>query len=263
MSLVAKAYALFREKGFLAYLKASIKYLRLSCYRRWGRYVFSAGSIRTVLHVIDEDDAVELLYIRTTERCLIKEILNELKPGDIFWDIGANLGFYALLAAGVPGVSAVAFEPNPATVKKLKNNIALNHRDNIKVLELALSDTESTVRFATMENRGHGKAHIALNSDGNTIEVKTDRGDKLVQTGAIPAPSVAKIDVEGAEGLVLKGMQNILAGCRTIFCEVHLQIQEYGGSAAELENVLKSAGFNLKKIQERGHNTYHLKASKM
>ena len=272
MSIVTRAYTLYQEKGFLAFFKAFLKYfvdfpgvwrrLRLSYYRRRGRCIVSVGNIRITMQVTDDDDAVELLYARTTERYLIKEIINELKPGDTFWDIGANLGIYSLIAAGVPGVNVIAFEPNPNTAKKLKNNITLNHKTSIRVLQTALADTETTVKFATMENRGHGKAHIAFDDDSNTIEVKTDSGDKLTATGAVPRPDIVKIDVEGAECLVLKGMQSILSGCRVIFCEVHPNIQRYGHSPAELESILKSTGFSLMKIQQRD-NTYHLKASKI
>ncbi len=271
MSIIARAYTVFREKGFPALLKAFFKYLggllsgichlpRLTYYRLRGKCDFPAGKTHISLYVADNDDTRQLFYVWRTEQRLIQEILNELKPNDIFWDIGANLGFYSLLAVSIPGVSVIAFEPNPVTAEKLRHNIA-KYNNRVRVLAMALADSESTVKFETMGSRHRGRAHIAFDNDRNTIEVKTNSGDKLVATGAVPRPDVVKMDVEGAEYLVLKGMRSILSRCRVIFCEVHPQIRRYGSSAAEVESILEDAGFSLKKLQERGDNTYHLKAS--
>ncbi len=185
-----------------------------------------------------------------------------MRPDDVFWDVGANLGFYSLLAAGVPGVNVIAFEPNPDIAGRFKNNAAFNGKSNIRVLEMALADTEGTVKFDIVKNGRHGRAHIAIDNSINTVEVAASTGDSLVGTGAVPPPDVVKIDVEGAECLVLKGMQGILSGCRAIFCEVHPQIQQYGNSVAALESLLKRHGFVLEKLHQRGDDTYHLKALK-
>jgi len=229
-----------------------------------GKYTFSVRGMSITMGVIDHSDAEELLFWEKNERSFLEEVLSELKPDDVFWDIGANLGLYSLFAANSPGVNVVAFEPNPMTVKKINDNIALNKKSNIEVLKLALSDTKGLVKFDSMENRGnHGLAHIAFEKTSNTINVETNSGDKLIEDGAAPRPDIVKIDVEGAEYLVIKGMQNTLTDCRVLFCEVHRQIREYGQSEEELESMLKNLGFSLERIQERRDNTYHLKALRL
>lgn len=274
MSLFARARTSYQEKGLLPSIKAVLRYFnsllhvlwRRFCviYYQWrGRFDFSIGKTRIALRVRDKHDALELFYVRTTERYMIKEILTELRPNDVFWDVGANLGFYSLLAASVPGVNVIAFEPNPSVTDRLKSNIAFSGKSNVRVLEVALTDTEGAVKFDIVNNGRHGQAHIAFDNDNNTLDVAASTGDRLTMTGAVPPPDVIKIDVEGAEYFVIKGIPKALAGCRIVFCEIHPQIRQYGGSAIALESNLKDLGFNLAKIQERNDNTYHLKASRL
>ncbi len=74
--------------------------------------------------------------------------LHLLREGDLFFDIGANIGSYTVLASGVCGATTWAFEPDPDTAVFIKRNLHVNHlTDRVKVHELALGDNDGTVSF--------------------------------------------------------------------------------------------------------------------
>ena len=108
-----------------------------------------------------------------------------------------------------------------------------------------------------------GRAHLVRDEVSGTIEVETSSGDKLIENGIVPSPDIVKIDVEGAEYLVIIGMRSAISSCRAIFCEVHPNIRRYGSSTEDLERTLKNMGFSLEKIQDRADGTYHLKAKRL
>jgi FkbM family methyltransferase len=263
MSLFNRAIAVYREEGIFKLLKDSLRYLQARYYQLRGKHTFSIGNMKTAIFITHYVDEWELRYVYFTERSIWNGILRELKPNDVFWDVGASLGFYSLLAANCSGVRVVAFEPHPNTVVRLGKNIELNQKSNIKVLNIALSDKEGRTRFDPIElGSARGKAHLTSDETIGEIEVEISSGDKLIENGTAPKPDVVKIDVEGAEHLVIKGMRSSLSRCRAVFCEVHPIIDRYGSTAADFEKSLKDMGFSLDKMQEREDGTYHIKASR-
>jgi len=267
---VSKAY---RKRGLFGLVMAFItypyrhldlrsRYLDL-CARYYllrGKTTLTFGNLKIPFLVSQLTDATGLCHTYKWERFIWGYILRELKPNDVFWDVGANIGFYSLLASSCPGVNVIAFEPNPATVKVLRKNIELNQRSNIKVLNIALSESDGMARFDTIQRDSTAAmAHLANEETDGTIEVVAKRGDKLVESGDVPKPDVLKIDVEGAEYLVLKGMSDALSSCRLIICELHSSIERYGSSMDDFEMYLKNAGFLIeKKTRVPGYNTYHI-----
>jgi FkbM family methyltransferase len=244
-------------------LKSRLSLLKLRYYQLIGKRTLSINGIRTVMSVTSYRDAVEIKHVYETERFVIEEILRELKPNDVFWDVGANLGFYSLITANILGVVVEAFEPHPTTVRRFKKNVEMNKKSNIKVLNLALSNIEGRARFDPIElHSSDGWAHLTSEITSGTIEVETSSGDNLINKGVALSPDIVKIDVEGAELLVVNGMRNALANCRALFCEVHPTITRYGSSAEDLKNTLEEMGFTLE-IQNRRGGTYHLKANRI
>ena len=141
----------------------------------------------------------------------------ELHRGTVVFDIGAHVGFYTLLAASIVGTSGkvVAFEPLEFNVAKLRRNIALNHM-SADVIECAVADRDGEARF----KRGVDSYTGGLHEVGVSVAVVTL--DALRAAGTLPDPDVMKIDVEGAEALVLKGASNTIATSRpTIFLATH------------------------------------------
>jgi FkbM family methyltransferase len=198
------------------------------------------------------------------ERSLIKSLIDTLSEGDVFYDIGANVGAYTCFAAAELGpTKTVAFEPEPKNIGRLRENLELNNL-NAKILQIALSNGNSTVDFALSgDEAGEGEHAIATGDDERTLEVDTARGDSIIEERGLPKPTVLKIDVEGAELSVLRGLRETLhENCRLVYVEVHTEkIRDFGGEASEVETLLTDAGFEVTEISQRGSEVF-LRASK-
>jgi FkbM family methyltransferase len=135
-------------------------------------------------------------------------LLHVLRPDDTFFDIGANVGSYTLLASGICKAKSLTIEPVPATFQILENNITLNQLKNkVTLINAAAGDTEGLLTFSSNEDTTN---HVITETqvDSNTIEVPVVIIDELLDTGT---PTLIKIDVEGFESRVLNGMKSLLA----------------------------------------------------
>jgi FkbM family methyltransferase len=140
-------------------------------------------------------------WLGSYERHLQKLIARELKKGSTFYDIGANVGFYSLLASFLVAPGKVfAFEPLPTNVSFLRRHLALNAIRNVEVLEMALSDETGTAKFQAEQTRAMGR----LDARGNLC-VKMSSLDAILQSGEISPPDCIKMDIEGAEFRALIG----------------------------------------------------------
>lgn len=155
----------------------------------------------------------------TTEPELQALLARELTFGDVFYDLGANVGFFTLLAARLvgPGGRVVAVEPAPNTARKLQRNVDLNSLANVTVVEAAISACVGTGRLAI----GDSSLDTRLTSDTG-VAIDTVSLDHGVQRLGWPAPNVIKMDIEGAEVSALAGMTAIGdSSCPVIIIEVH------------------------------------------
>lgn len=159
------------------------------------------------------------------ENELICELDNQLTNKAVFYDVGANVGFFTLLASSIAkDVNVIAFEPLPRNLFYLKNHLSLNNVENVKIVEAALSNSSGTCDFFVYEE-GHG------NITGDIYEFKEKifkvpkiTIDELVEKNEIPAPDIIKIDVDGGELLVLNGANKTIGKNRPIlFIETHTQ----------------------------------------
>lgn len=110
----------------------------------------------------------------------------------------------------------------PFNVELLRNNIALNRLENISVFEIAASDSRGEAIIRIPGNLSMASLIWHAN-DESAVEliVKTEPIDELIEASGMPLPSFVKIDVEGAEGLVLTGMRRTITKARpVIFCEI-------------------------------------------
>jgi FkbM family methyltransferase len=137
---------------------------------------------------------------RVFERTVVK--------GSVVFDIGANVGFYALLSSVLVGREGrvYAFEPIPQNLSFLKNYLEINRISNVQVIETAVAERSGTARFE--ENANRSMSHIS--SDGG-VEVKVVSLDELTSSGELTPSNYLKIDVEGAELTVLAGAKATIA----------------------------------------------------
>ena len=158
------------------------------------------------------------------EPATMKYLADQLKPGRVFVDVGANSGYFTLLAAGLVGPAGrvIAFEPNPSVRERLERNIDRNgFRDRVRVSPCALSDrSEEHVPLFVPEHDGfatlvptltHAHSYLA---GAPAIDVRTSTFDDWIATSGLDVVSLVKIDVEGAEARVLAGMTASLAAGR-------------------------------------------------
>jgi len=208
-----------------------------------------AVELDTALGTLWFDGADEHLtpWIRSQgvwEADVMKLLARWLKPGSLFVDVGANVGFHAVFAARL-GARVVAVEPVPWTLELLRANV-WRHGVAVEVVEAAAADAAGTVRVA------HDPAHrsgAAIGADG--VEVRAARLDELVPAGAV---DVLKVDVEGAEPLVLRGASAILARSPLLAAIVEFRDEPHAGgeSPAEVLAFYESLGFELCLLRRNG-----------
>ena len=167
-------------------------------------------------------------------------ISREVQPGSVFWDVGANVGFYSLLAAKFVGSGKVfAFEPVPRNLSYLQEHLALNRVTNVEVLAMAVSDRNGTSSFEIEETGFMG--HLA---DEGRITVPTATLDTLVEEGKVLPPDLVKMDIEGAEVMALRGASRTFQRFRPVlFLAMHGREVE-----TECRCLLKSWGYDCRNI---------------
>lgn len=129
-------------------------------------------------------------------------VLHALRPGDLFADVGANIGSYTVLAAGAAGATCLSFEPHPATFAHLLDNVRLNDLGPlVTARNIALGASSASLSFtAGLDTVNHVLAEGEVVSD--TIHVPVEPLDSVLAGAAL---TVMKIDVEGFETEVLNG----------------------------------------------------------
>ncbi len=148
-----------------------------------------------------------------------------LGSGDVVFDIGANVGFFSIIAARLVGETGrvYAFEPVRRNVRHLRRNASLNGLDNVTVVEKAVAGRSGPGSLVLAEYSGGAALSTATRPPDATssIDVMLVTIDDVVRSGDAPSPSLIKIDVEGAELDVLEGMVETLGRCSpTIICEI-------------------------------------------
>jgi FkbM family methyltransferase len=150
------------------------------------------------------------------ERHEISLLRRILLPGDIFWDVGANIGFYTLTVAPLVGPQGrvLAFEPAAHAWKSLLTNLSLNPSRNVQPVQTALSDAAGQAVLYRQADFADGGASLIPRADyhADTEEVTTTTLDLFLAQSGSPPPTCIKIDVEGLEGNVLTGARHILHG---------------------------------------------------
>ena len=177
------------------------------------------------------------------------KFINSINTGDFIWDIGANIGHYTKIFSGkVSDSGAVyAFEPSPTNFSKLKKNCEL--LDNIFLFNFGLGEEEDKVSFQQGEDSiGATSRIVETNIDG--IEVDIVVGIDLIKNKIAKAPNAIKIDVEGYEFEVIKGLGKYLSdpNLRLIGIEIHFELlKERGVESAPslIEKTLVENGFNI------------------
>ena len=199
----------------------------------------------------DAEDARLTPWVRSQgvwEADVMKLLRATLGPGRVFVDVGANVGFHTVLAAQLVGRTGrvVAVEPAPWTLELLRANVWRSGTD-VTVLPVAAADAPGTVRLA-LEQEHRSGARVA---EAGTVEVEAARLDDLLGDLVV---DVLKVDVEGAEPLVLRGGAALLARSPRLTAVVEFRDEPHlsGESPAEVLAFYASLGFELCLLRRNG-----------
>ena len=253
-----KVAEIMRREGLRTTLVRVVRYLTVividGYYRLRGSRTLTVDG-----HSVTFDTTLTALgpygYFIRTEREILEETLAELRPDDVFYDVGAYVGIYSCFADTIlEDGDIVAIEPYPPNVSALKRNFELNQVDATVVPKL-LWDEVTTVHFDDPGGQTTSAIVAARSTeDDSSLSLPATTGDRLTESMATPAPDVVKIDVEGAEGRVLQGMGEILRSpkCRLVVCEVHDfrrgRRVDFTTAPEETRAVLEDYGFNVTRV---------------
>ena len=208
-----------------------------SLFRKAARFVFGRLLPRTAYPVISGplkgtkfilgglagEGGGASVYFNGIEPEQTAAMIDAIRPGSTVFDIGANAGYYTMLASRLTGNTGrvAALEPLPRNLAFLQRHVELNRADNVLVLPFACSDQNGTASFEFGENTAMGKISEAAGGGQLSLLVATSTLNSLSSATQL-RPDVIKIDVEGAELQVLKGGEETLRTCRpVIFLSTH------------------------------------------
>lgn len=232
---------------------------RALCVRGLGEFTFRVSQFG--VHEFRCGNSTE--YYRTVqfggEAAALGAFLFLLRPDDLVWDIGASVGLFSVHAVGAAS-QVVAFEPDPATFERLRQNVQLNgSADRIDCRREALGDKAGQVALRTDGLGGNAPSVADLGRHAGVTEAVMTTVDQLIDAG-VPAPTVLKIDVEGAELLVLRGGRGLFTSTRAprlIFLEVHPHfLPAFGATAADVDSLLSAHGYDVAARQVRGDQVH-------
>lgn len=191
----------------------------------------------------------------------VQKVLSEwLAPGQVFYDVGANAGYFCLVASKLMGRSGkiFAFEAEPDVTYRLRSTLERNDLGQVTVVEKAVWSGNGTVKF----DRGLGSPDRLVGrvregdgaGPGDPIAVPSVSLDEFLRSA--PPPDVVKCDVEGAEVEVFRGAANLLARHRPkVVCEVHSP-----ENLQAIDGLLRQSGYRMTLLEPEGRFPAHIAA---
>lgn len=188
------------------------------------------------------------MYLKVYEPYETSLVKRYLKPGMVVVDVGANVGYYALLAASLVGEKGkvLAFEPSPYAFGKLSDTIHRNHLTQIHAIQAGLSGNSGEACLYLPKRRGNHTPSMIPNDGGAPHRVSIYKLDDCLKAEGIEQVDLMKIDVEGFEPNVIAGAGEYLrrGKIRAILCEFHTSwLERNGSSSSELYDTLVGLGF--------------------
>jgi len=238
-----------RTLGERLVYRASLGALR----RGFRRVRFTDANGNTLL--LHPQDVIDrsILLTGVWEPHVTQALRDHLRPGMVFYDVGANIGYDALLAARLVGPrgSVVAFEPNPAVARRLREHVAINRQSQVEVVEACVvpGDETSVSLYLPPADRiqNPGRATVLPERGFSPVRCRALRIDDRL-AGELPVPDAVKIDVEGFELDVLRSMRSVIEGDRPLVLFLEVTIAE-GRPDPSLEYLARH-GFRIERMSE-------------
>lgn len=223
----------------------------------FNRFVPTAGTRRARVFGAEMDlnlgDLIQRgVYIGCFERTESNWVRRALEPGMTFVDIGANIGYFSLLAGSRVGRTGrvIAFEPNPRLKNKLAEAVATKGWTGFEIHPIGLSDHEGRLTLhlppPAVGNENASMVEWDDADDWEKVEVPVRRLDEVLKASNVSQVDLLKIDVEGHEKPVFEGLGSMLGDgtIRRIMCEFNdPALKQAGTSSRELRDFLIGQGF--------------------
>jgi FkbM family methyltransferase len=183
----------------------------------------------------------------------------------VFLDVGANIGYFSMLAASLmpPGGRVFAFEPNPEMVDLARRGFSKGSFDSIQLIPAAAGDRNCTVQLHLNKgaNRGKTSLYEANTNRGGVIDVECRRLDDFIESTGITSLDLIKMDVEGHEWFALKGAMETLKSYRpALLLELApVLLAQAGHTAEDVVDLLAPLGYE---IQRHWHPDNYLLVAK-
>jgi FkbM family methyltransferase len=183
-----------------------------------------------------------------------------LCPGDVFIDVGAHVGYFTLLAARRVGAAGtvLSIEPNPFALKHLRENVERNRIENVWIEDVACGDARDVTRLYvhTESNTSMASLSGANVAGRRSVAVSRTTLDRLCEDRGVTRATLVKIDVEGAELSVLRGMSRILSEMQpVIVLELEPRLlRAFETSRDAVATLLQGFGYTLSPLG--GHANY-------
>lgn len=192
---------------------------------------------------------------------LIKKLAETLQSGDCVYDVGAGIGLYTLLLAGVVGQRGlvVAFEPSTLIYNYLQDHLKLNGLTNVRAFRVALGDRDRLGKLELVAAPRLLQTASTKRTRAPVQSVEIVEGDLLVRRKNLRLPRAVKIDVEGYEYAVICGLRHTLAQdvCETVLCEIHPHLLPADITKKDVVDLLQSLGFCRIEICRCRPRVYH------
>jgi FkbM family methyltransferase len=176
-------------------------------------------------------------------------IRENTRQGDVVYDVGAHAGYTSLIFSNLVGANGrvFSFEPSPANYARICGNMRQNRKENVNVIDAAVSDHEGCAFLAEC---GSMSAIVSDEHHRGSVlsEVRLIRLDDFVYRDANPPPALVKIDIEGHAGAAFKGMREIFKSARpVVLCELHDSEEE-----TQVSEILLASGYRILPVDHRG-----------
>lgn len=252
LSIFKKGVKLFYGHGILRFYPAKVTYDFLISHFKNPNVVAEVQGHKMFL---DSKDSIELSIWGVYEPFETELFKKEIKSGDVVLDIGANIGYYTLIATKLVGEhgKVFAFEPDPTNFALLEKNVKLNGYKNVILVQKAVSNKTDKLRLYLCEDN-KGDYRIYDSRDGRqSIEIESIRLDDYFKNddGKI---DFIKMDIQGSEGWAIQGMRLLLQRNKNVKIIMEFWPAGLRKCGIEPEKLLKSLieyGFNLYHVNEQ------------
>lgn len=185
---------------------------------------------------------------------LLRFLRDSLAPGQVFIDVGGNIGLYSALAARRVGKGGrvVVFEGHPAIAAMLRENMALNRLANVEVVSAAVGAAPAKTMMK-LETGNSGASHVSNSNEPGNVEVDVVTIDAALAKFGIDHVDYIKIDVEGFEEFALTGAAETIANNDAVTIQIEVDkrwLERYGSSPSRIFEILRGHGLTPHRLDD-------------